>query len=211
MPTSNGLIVPFPSSGQRSSSLRAVDLGVTSPAITTHAFTTKVSQITATTPTNPRLMDRHVRFSDDSSLWIYKRSGADESINRWYSGAEYKRFQRTQLLEISKARQVISSSPDSIDGNDLLSCLRVTNYLSQDTLKRVLLKRKLHVQEVLDEQRCQVQLNVCDDKGLGRISEASSKWSQKRAYEIAILYQNMGSDSIISMPKNLCIASNGNY
>ncbi|KAL7472458.1 hypothetical protein ACHAXS_012789 [Conticribra weissflogii] len=205
MPTPDGLIVPFPSSRRRSSSLRDFDLGVTSPAITTHAFATTASLNTATTATNPRLMDRHVRFSDDSSLRIYQRSDAEKSINRWYSGAEYKRFQRMQLLEISKARQVISSSPDSIDGNYLLRCLGATNYLSQDTLKRVLLKRELHVEEVLSEQRRQVQLKVRDDEGLGRVSEASSKWSRKRAYDIAILYQNMGSDSIMPVSKNLWI------
>eukprot|EP00569_Conticribra_weissflogii_P019667 CAMPEP_0171425386 /NCGR_PEP_ID=MMETSP0881-20121228/3295_1 /TAXON_ID=67004 /ORGANISM="Thalassiosira weissflogii, Strain CCMP1336" /LENGTH=125 /DNA_ID=CAMNT_0011944699 /DNA_START=35 /DNA_END=409 /DNA_ORIENTATION=+ len=119
MPRSNGLIVPFPSSERRSSSSSAGDSTTTTATIAVTTTTTNA----LSTARKPNSMDRHVRFSAHSSLRIYRRSNAEESTSRWYSSAEYKRFQRIQLLELSDARRVVSSSPKSIDRDELLRCL----------------------------------------------------------------------------------------
>lgn len=77
---------------------------------------------------------------------------------------------------------------ESISKEDLFKCVGMESIMTQELRTSIRQRKREHVSAVLAAQRDQDTRDVVDEDELARVSSRSSKWTRKRAQELAAGY-----------------------
>lgn len=136
---------------------------------------------------DPRARSRRVRFSETSSMMIYRHPNHDEA-ELHYSSKEYEVMKLSNKRAIREGRSVLRvlSAGDVYHYFDCL-LTGIENLSCPSTVKKLVTSRVKCRYAVLDAQARQRRSGVYDQDGLARASRRHSEWAARRAYEIGML------------------------
>ena len=124
---------------------------------------------------------KKVHFSPSSTLLMMNASAAWH----WYSDKEYEEFRRANAEAVREVQMRLRAQDDKTYGLDGQDVTGIENFLTAESIKRMIDIQKFHRKAILQEQARQRRSGEYDADKLAYISANLSMWSVKRSIEIA--------------------------
>jgi len=129
---------------------------------------------------------RAVSFSPTSEMYIVPQESSSKSM--FYSREEIDTFKRNLQHDIHQMRRHFASGEET-SREVLYDCMGLENFASQDVLRRIVTKRRAHVNAVLQEQQRGTNSSI---NSIAMVSMIYSRWARQRAEKIALSYVRLG-------------------
>ena len=128
---------------------------------------------------------RSVSFSPTSEMYMIPQ---DSNKSMFYSEEDIDIFKRNSYRDALQMRRHFASG-EEISREVLHDCMGLENFASQDVLRRIVTKRRAHVNAVLQEQQRGTNSSI---NSIAMVSMIYSQWARQRAEKIALSYVRLG-------------------
>ena len=130
---------------------------------------------------------RAVSFSPTSEMYMIPQ---DSNKSMFYSEDDIDIFKRNSYRDALQMRRHFASG-EEISREVLYDCMGLENFASQDVFRRIVTKRRAHVNAVLQEQErgTNSYINI---NSIAMVSMIYSQWARQRAEKIALSYVRLG-------------------
>ena len=133
---------------------------------------------------------RAVSFSPTSEMYIVPQESSSKSM--FFSREEIDTFKRNLQHDIHQMRRHFASG-EEISREVLCDCMGLESFASQDVLQRIRMKRRAHVNAVLQEQQRGTNSSI---NSIAMVSMIYSRWARQRAEKIALSYVRLGEEVV---------------
>ena len=117
---------------------------------------------------------------------VVKCPSQREFRRRWYSEQERDDLKRRLAGDVHRMSMTLAETPmEGISKEDLLKCVGMESIMTQELRTMVHRRKREHVRAVLTVQSDQDSRDVVNEDEIARVSRRSSKWTRKRAQELA--------------------------
>ena len=132
---------------------------------------------------------RSVSFSPTSEMYMIPQ---DSNKSMFYSEEDIDIFKRNSYRDALQMRRHFASG-EEISREVLYDCMGLENFASQDVLRRIVTKRRAHVNAVLQEQQRGTNSSI---NSIAMVSMIYSRWARQRAEKIALSYVRLDEEVV---------------
>ena len=132
---------------------------------------------------------RSVSFSPTSEMYMIPQ---DSNKSMFYSEEDIDIFKRNSYRDALQMRRHFASG-EEISREVLQDYMGLENFASQDVLRRIVTKRRAHVNAVLQEQQRGTNSSI---NSIAMVSMIYSRWARQRAEKIALSYVRLDEEVV---------------
>ena len=126
---------------------------------------------------------KQVNFSTTSRLHVYEKRVA--SPPSWHNKIEYASFRRDVKMNVLAARQGLAFMSTEVINEDELHIHGIEHLVCQHTLRKIVMRRDIHKDAVLQQHARQLRYAVHAPEALRKASKDASRESRVWAYRLA--------------------------
>ena len=136
-----------------------------------------------------------VTFSEYSQLSLIPKADECTQDSTWHTREQQQSFTESTMAQTRRLRNLLADTPpESITQQDLYECVGLENLLSSEISRKVVLRKRAHVDLILSVQRSHHGACYKAEK-IAFASMHSSRWSRERAANLAASYATSLNDS----------------
>ena len=135
-------------------------------------------------PRHPRRMPKRVTFANDIEIFVENLAlCSDLRANIWSSKDEMKSYKYQFAISVKEMRKFMAAvaKGEMLENVDTDNFVGLENFTTDSSHIEVQDRRSATRKAVLNEQKRQDKIGVCNIDSLARVSAAESKWARERA------------------------------